>query len=371
MPMVAQVLKSTYNTEIKSCSNLDEVVACGAALEAARSALGTIGLPSGGQSRLLLRSIQDVIGHSLGLIATDDKHTMWVNSVLIPKDSMVPAHHTQPFELGASAAQNSMDLYLTQGEERDPRYCTVVSRYEIAGIPPGRDGKQTLQITYSYNESGIIEVSAKTADGIALEAVKQAEIGDLSWLDQPPSEQVQHGARNVILSVDLSGSMSGNPLQKSKEAAKQFIDDLLSIGTRIGLIIFADDVELQCRLTDNKELLKKSVDNWKVDGKIGYGNMGTPFKTAREELQGKPGDQWILVLSDGVWSNQPVAVMSAKKCHAQNIMVVGIGFGSADEKFLREISNSSLGSCFTSLDNLSSNFRRIASEIGSGRARIK
>jgi molecular chaperone DnaK len=165
--------------------------------------------------------------------------------------------------------------------------------------------------------------------------------------------------------------MGGKPLQKSKEAAKQFIDDLLSIGTRIGLIIFADDVELQCRLTDDKNHLKKCVDAWQIDGKIGYGNMGTPFKTAREELEGQPGDQWILVLSDGVWSNQAVAVMSAKKCHALNIMVVGMGFGSADEKFLKEISNSSLGSCFTSLDNLSSNFRRIASEISSGRARIK
>ena len=371
MPMVAQTLKTTYNTEIKTCSNLDEVVACGAALEAARSKLGLVGITSGNSSRLSLRSIHDVIGHSLGLIATDDERTMWVNSILIPKDTVVPADRTEPFELVVSSSQNSMDVYLTQGEERDPRFCTVVSRYEIKNIPPSKAGKQTIKITYSYNESGIIEVMAKTGEGTGLDAVKHSEVGDIDWLNRPPCELRQYASRNVILAVDLSGSMSGNPLRKSQEAARKFIADLHALGTKIGLIIFADLVKLQCSLTDDLSLLLKCVDQWKIGREVGACNDGIPFDTARDELEGLQGDKWILVLSDGVWSNQEQAVSEAKKCHKQDILVVGIGFGAADEEFLEEISNSNLGSCFTDLENLSSSFSRIASEIGSGRARIR
>lgn len=370
MPMVAEILKNTYKTEVRTCANLDEVVACGAALEAARSQIN-IGISAGSAPRFQLRCIRDVIGHSLGLIATDDKRTTWVNSTLIPKDSIVPADCTEEFELATPRNDNSMDVYLTQGEDRNPKYCTVVSHYEISGIPRGKDSKQKLCITYRYDESGVIKVSAHTAEGTVLQANKQPEIGDLSWLDKAPSEQTPHASTSVILSIDLSGSMSGTPLDKSQEAAKKLITQLNAIGTKIGLIVFADRAMLQCPLTDNLSDLNECVDQWEAGTMVGYGNRGTPFETAQKEFEKTKEECWLLVLSDGMWSNSDAAIKLAKKTHAQGILVVGIGFGSADEEFLTEISNSSMGSCFTNLENLSSSFNSIASEISAGHGRIK
>jgi len=367
MPMVAETLRRTFGIEVRSCANLDEVVACGAALDSA-SNLDKIDGTTGFRGQL--RSVQDVTGHSLGLIATDEERTKWVNSILIRKDSVIPAAQTEPFELMTPREENNMDIYLTQGEERNPKNCTVVARYEVSSIPKGKNSKQKLQISYGYNESGVIEVSAKTADGVELTVVKQPEIGDLSWLDLPPSEVKTFVERNVILSVDLSGSMSGEPLQKCKEAAKKFIKQLSENGIGVGLLIFADTDELQCGISHDPVLLEQTVDKWSI-GIVGIGNVGSPFKTAKAEFSKHSGERWLLVLTDGRWAYQDAAVRDARSCHQEKIMVVGIGFGSADEEFLKAISNSSLGSCFIDLDNLSSNFSRIATEIGSGRARVR
>lgn len=375
MPMVLNTLKKTYSTDIRTCSNLDEVVACGAALEAYRvtqpqATLGSSNKPS----RLNLKSVNDRIGHSLGLIAADDKRTMWVNSILIPKDSSIPAQHTESFELETHQAMNTMDVYLTQGEDRKPYEQMVVARYQIKEIPNGPRNRQPVKITYSYNVSGIIEVSGSTADGRSqFKADRLAEIGDLSWLYESPASIQKVIPRSILISIDLSGSMAGDPLQKSQTAAIEFIDKLLSPSTQIGLIVFADRDKPQCALTNDKNLLYNKVNEWSRefdDNSVGGGNSGTPFNIAQEMLKNIDDERWLIVLSDGVWSYQDKAIQLAQSCHKQGIMVVGIGFGHADEKFLKNISNSSVGSCFTDLENLTTSFNNIAAEIASGKTSL-
>ena len=50
----------------------------------------------------------------------------------------------------------------------------------------------------------------------------------------------------------------------------------------------------------------------------------------------------------------------AKRCHEAGIDVIAIGFGGADEEFLRKIASTDTASIFTDLENLVDTFSNIA-----------
>ena len=68
----------------------------------------------------------------------------------------------------------------------------------------------------------------------------------------------------------------------------------------------------------------------------------------------------MLVLADGIWNNQSVAIKRAKKCHDSDIEVIAIGFGGADKKFLKDIASSDESALFTDLGSLVKTFDRVA-----------
>ena len=73
-----------------------------------------------------------------------------------------------------------------------------------------------------------------------------------------------------------------------------------------------------------------------------------------------------ITLADGVWSCQPEAIRSAKSCHAEGIESIAIGFGSADQKFLKAIASSDEASFFTSMGGLVETFSNIAQVLRDG-----
>jgi len=119
-------------------------------------------------------------------------------------------------------------------------------------------------------------------------------------------------------------------------------------------------------------------------GATGGGNDTHPFDEIYQLLSAKEqqtfwqrlrsGGQveprrFALILTDGAWSEQPRAVRQAKRCHSEGIDIIGIGFGGADDKFLREITSSDQKSVFTDLHKLTETFSTIAQELNEGGAR--
>ena len=79
----------------------------------------------------------------------------------------------------------------------------------------------------------------------------------------------------------------------------------------------------------------------------------------------------VVVLTDGVWSYQDKAISEAKRCHKYGIEVIALGFGTADEEFLRKIASADDFATLTNLNELSTSFTKIAQEIGgSGKLKI-
>lgn len=173
----------------------------------------------------------------------------------------------------------------------------------------------------------------------------------------------------VILAVDLSGSMSGEPVQKAQEAMRDFVSQMDPETTKIGLVAFADRTKLVTKPTNDHKKVLKDIGNIKV-GDVGICNGAEPFTLSADTMYGRFGKKdddkvrYLVVLTDGVWDKPNAAIREAEKCHKQGMEVMALGFGGADERFLKKIASTEDFASLTNLAELSGSFSKIAQAIG-------
>lgn len=360
MPMVTRwVAQMAGKTPLRGV-NVDEAVALGAAIQAHLDANGHIPM----QDRFALggsRKILDVMSHSLGLVAENQDRTKYINSVIISKNKHIPSKQTRPYQIRTRRGNNNiMEVYMVQGESDRPADCNIIGKYIFSNIEHQQGGHSVLDVTYSYDTNGVIKVIGhQRHTGKLLDCRVEIVPDDMSWLDFPPKDDVQMAHLSVILAIDLSGSMSGEPLQKAKEAAHEFIKKLDLTNTSIGLLLFADSVKISQELCQNALNLEKGIDSWRI-GEVGGGNATQPFTEALKNLSSRDDPRFLIVLTDGVWSDQNYAIKEAEQCKKTGIEIIAIGFGGADKRFLQNIATSDENALLTNLDNLSASFSKIA-----------
>lgn len=381
MPMVENWVREMSGKEPLRGVNVDEAVALGAAIQAGIEVsrqLYSLGGMNKQQYQLASSiDIVDVMSHSLGTIAISEDGLRYINSRIISKNKPVPIterkeflHHTNP------NGDNTLDVYLTQGESSDIKNCIVVGKYVLSGIKHQPNGTK-IEICYSYDLNGMVVVEGiQQETGISLHVDKVDLDENLDWLYEKP--RGKHKPLSIIIAIDLSGSMIGSPVAKARDAAREFVMQL-SAGNpnleniEIGLMGFADKAEMVCRNSNNvNELLKtiKKIDaGWtKSYPNVGGGNDNNPLEDAyrkfNDVFNNKSDKKKILVvLTDGVWSNSQRAIKWSDRYREESMDIIAVGFGGADEKFLRRISTSSENALLTDLDHLVESFSNIAQEI--------
>ncbi|TVQ95580.1 MAG: VWA domain-containing protein [Deltaproteobacteria bacterium] len=157
---------------------------------------------------------------------------------------------------------------------------------------------------------------------------------------------------NIVLVLDDSGSMTGQPIEQVLAATRAIIDQL---GPRdqLAIVGFADDAELVhplAPLSRRDSLLRVTDPYIWSHGRRGYGtNMALGLRRAREELrrQNDPGRiNRIIVLTDGFASNPDHTLDIAREIAAQRIAIVSLGFGGDfDMAFMDQIAAPSGGAC--------------------------
>ena len=76
----------------------------------------------------------------------------------------------------------------------------------------------------------------------------------MSWTDLSPKDNMTAGdipSVDVILAIDLSGSMSGEPTRKAMKAMDDFVNQMDSDYTRIGIMAFAGNTKVILQPTDD------------------------------------------------------------------------------------------------------------------------
>jgi molecular chaperone DnaK len=317
-------------------------------------------------TRVGILKVNEVTTHAMGIIAVNEGGTEYINETIIPANYPIPVKSARSFNFYTrSNSDNELEIYVLQGDKK-PLECAIPYKYVVTGIRHVKGGKTVIRIQYSYDQNAVIHVQARQEQDtkdlpIRIEPVPE----DMSKFGRPIEAEIfVPETLSVFLAVDVSGSMSGAPLSDAQNAMCNFVDSMDISFAEIGIIAVSDRAELVHGLTDNAEKCKKAIRGISC-GQTGYGNDAHPFKLIRKELGNCKGRRFATILADGVWSAQDEAVRAAKECHEENIEIAAIGFGSADEGFLRNISSSDANALKVSQSELTKTFGSIAQSIGS------
>lgn len=356
MPMVADYVRRLSGKAPLTGINVDQAVALGAALQAARL--------SAPQTLLTLgaRRIEDVTSHSLGIVAVSDDGSRYLNSVILKKNRKIPCADTRPYTLNTRRG-GEMEVYMLQGELENPLACSVSGRYVLSGIEPATGQAAVIDVTYAYDANNLIQVSGRQREtGRQLSVRSEPLPEDMSWLGRAPAESSGAVHLSVAIALDLSGSMAGDPLAEAQAACRKFLTQFDLAGSSLALLAFADKVNIQQALTQDGPTLEQAIQRLRI-GQVGICNMSDPFGELLALLAEREDPRYAIVLTDGRWSYQKRAIARAAACKAAGIEIIAIGFGDADEAFLKAIASSDKDALFTSLDKLGSSFSRIAQEL--------
>lgn len=147
---------------------------------------------------------------------------------------------------------------------------------------------------------------------------------------------------NLSLVVDVSGSMGGSPLAKSKEAMRELVKQLRP-SDHVSLVLFGSSVTVPYsskKIGDKTELLE-AIDNISINGST---NVHLGMKKGYEEVASTylhNGSNRVIVFTDAMANTgllNPDDILNDTKVYIRDIELTFIGIGMAfNQDFARQI----------------------------------
>ena len=144
IPAVQEAVKKVTGKEPFKGINPDECVAIGAAIQ---------GGVLGGEVKDVL--LLDVTPLSLGLETEGHIFTR-----LIDRNTTIPTSKSQIFSTAADG-QTTVEIHVLQGERQMAYDNKTLGRFQLTGIAPAPRGVPQIEVTFSIDNNGIVNVSAK------------------------------------------------------------------------------------------------------------------------------------------------------------------------------------------------------------------
>ena len=144
VPLVQQRVAEFFNREPRRTVNPDEVVALGAAVQA--------GVISGEIKGLVLL---DVTSLSLGVQTYDG-----ASAVVVPRNTTIPTDGTRTFSTAVDG-QTTVEIHVLQGESSIARENDSLGRFDLDGIDPAPAGTAQIEVKFSIDLNGMVEVTAR------------------------------------------------------------------------------------------------------------------------------------------------------------------------------------------------------------------
>ena len=278
--------------------------------------------------------ITDILSHSLGVKA-DGKF-----SEMLPRGSKYPTSYTRTFSTSKDNQKSvNIEIYETKDianeDRRDLSNSELLSCFALSNIRKGKKGEVKIDVTFEYDESRILKVSAVDQFTHAHEEIViEYDKHELQKkLDAAVPEPM-----NIFLSIDTSGSMRGRNLDNAKKAAKNIVNNVVDLSyNKIGIAEFGYKTGVDLPLSNNVQQLNDVIENL-------YASGGTPLSqsldTIRNEFK-KGENNFVIILTDGAPDSMNAAKTQADKLKSDDVTVISVGTGlnSRTKEFLREISS--------------------------------
>lgn len=378
MPQVKDMIIKEYGRPpITKDINVDTIVAAGAAMQAELCVSNTITLtvannkatsatnstsaksaPATVTLTIKNADIQDITSHGLGMLALAKDEKSYINSIIIRKNSKV----NETFSREYTFSGDNLEVYVLQGESRDPYECDIIGKYSITGMKKG--DKNNIVVNFLYNSNGVVEVNACIKDGKALSAKREAVTEDMAAIIARLEKEREEAKKNkvnieIMLAIDTSGSMCGERIINAQQSAKEFINQFDLKNTSISIIAFADRSGFACKWSKNKRELYNAIDDIE-NVRVGGGTSAQPIRDNYIQFS-RDAIRIMVILTDGYWSNQAPEIDAAAAAKRSGIIMYGIGIGEANEAFLNKISSGEGKK--VDLSQLTATFKEVASSI--------
>lgn len=144
IPAVQELVKDLTGKEPRKDINPDEVVACGAAIQAAAIT---------GEAQDIV--LMDVTPLSLGVETLGD-----VCDVVIPRNTNIPTQESRIYST-ATDMQTTVEINVLQGERSRASQNKSLGRFHLVGIPPAPRGIPQVDVSFDIDANGILHVSAQ------------------------------------------------------------------------------------------------------------------------------------------------------------------------------------------------------------------
>ncbi|MGE5236273.1 MAG: molecular chaperone DnaK [Acidobacteriota bacterium] len=181
-PLVARTVAEFFGRQPSRDINPDEVVAVGAAIQG--------GIIQGEIKDLVLL---DVTPLSLGLETHGGLFTK-----LIERNSTIPTKKSQIFTT-VTDNQRSVEIHVLQGERELATENKSLGKFELVGIPPSPRGVPQIEVTFTIDSNGIVQVTAKDLATSREQSIQVNPAGGLSKeeIDRMIAEADQHRREDV------------------------------------------------------------------------------------------------------------------------------------------------------------------------------
>lgn len=282
MPKVQQVVQSFFGKEPNKTVNPDEVVAVGAAIQAA--------VLKGEVKEVLLL---DVTPLSLGIETLGGIFTK-----IIERNTTIPTKKSQIFSTAADN-QPAVTIKVYQGEREMAADNKLLGVFELVGIPPAPRGVPQIEVTFDIDANGILHVSAKdlgtgkeqsiritASSGLTEEEIKRMMREAESHAEEDRRKkqlaEARNEADNLVYSVEKSLREYGDKLTESE---KKDIEDALERCKKIKETS-SEAAEIRSAIDSLMKASHKIAEHiYRAAGaQAGTSTSGTEKKPAEEEV---------------------------------------------------------------------------------------